>query len=262
MIGSARQRLELIGQLTIRDIAAKYQGSMLGLIWAALSPLLTVVMYTFLFSYVFQARWGPSEQSHVQYGVIIYAGLIVHACFMDVLNRATACILGHANLVKKVVFPTQIIPVVVVASALFHFLLSLTILVLMLFFTGDGPPLSALVYPLVLLPAVLYLLGLAWGLSALGVYVRDLPQIMPLLGNVLLFAGPVLYPREALPTAMQPWLLLNPITFPVEQSRALLFGQGPLDLAGLTVYVLLAVVCAGAGWTFFIKTRKGFADVL
>lgn len=220
-----------------------------------------VAMYTLLFSVVFQARWGQM-QDHVSYGVMIYAGLVLHGFLMDVISRATACIVGQANLVKKVVFPPVLLPSVVVMSAAFQLLLGVLVLLVVAWWMGFAVTWTVAWLPLVLLPFVLLNFGVAWALASLGVYLRDLQQIMPFLGNALLFTSPILFPRDAMPELIRPWLLLNPLSAVTEQVRQVaLQGQGP-DWGMWMGSMAVGLCCAALGWWWFDQTRKGFADVL
>ena len=254
---------QLIARMTRREVAGRYRGSAMGLLWSLLTPLFMLLIYTFVFSVVFKARWGEGlEQGRGQFALILFAGLIVHGLFAEVLQRAPQLILAHTNYVKKVVFPLEVLPVVQLLAASFHALVSLGVLLLAQMVLGPAIPWTALFLPLVALPLLLLTLGLAWLLASLGVFVRDIAQGMGLLTSVLLFTAPVFFPLHALPVALQPWLQLNPLTFIIEQTRAvLIWGQLP-NVGGLALYSLCALVVAMLGFAWFQKTRKGFADVL
>lgn len=257
----ARQKQQLLWQLTLRDIDAKYRGAQLGWLWALLAPLLMVAMYTLLFSVVFQARWGQM-QDHVSYGVMIYAGLVLHGFLMDVISRSTACIVGQANLVKKVVFPPVLLPTVVVLSSAFQLVLGIAVLLVAASLVGFAVTWHVVWLPVVLLPFLLLSLGLAWALASLGVYLRDLQQVMPFLGNALLFTSPILFPRDAMPELIRPWLLLNPLSAVTEQVRRVaLEGHAP-DWSLWAGAMGVGLCVAALGWWWFDQTRKGFADVL
>lgn len=257
-----RQR-ELVGQLARREIVGRYRGSFAGLAWSLFNPLLMLAVYTFVFSVAFHARWPvPAGGSDVHFSLVLFAGMIVHALFADCANRAPRLVLENVNFVKKVIFPLEILAVVCVVAALFHMVVSLLVLVAALVLSGASPGWPALALPLVLLPLVAGTLGVTWILSSLGVYVRDAAPIVTIITTVLLFLSPVFYPISALPEAYRPWLMLNPISFEVNQARAvLLFGQWP-DWGGLAAYGLAGLALAWLGFWWFQKTRRGFADVL
>lgn len=253
---------QLIARMGQREIIGRYKGSAMGLAWSFITPLFMLAIYTFVFSVVFQARWGTSEESKTQFAVVLFAGLIVHTLFSDVINRAPQLVLGNVNYVKKVVFPLEILPVVQLLSATFHALVSVVVLIAAQLVFQGSLPITALLLPVVLLPFLLLTLGLAWCLASLGVFVRDVGQTISLVTSVMLFMSPVFFPVQSLPPAMQPWMHLNPLTFVIEQVReVVVWGRLP-DWQGLAVYSLASIATAWLGFAWFQKTRKGFADVL
>ena len=253
---------QLIARMGQREIIGRYKGSAMGLAWSFITPLFMLAIYTFVFSVVFQARWGTSEESKTQFAVVLFAGLIVHTLFSDVINRAPQLVLGNVNYVKKVVFPLEILPVVQLLSATFHALVSVAVLIAAQLVFQGSLPITALLLPVVLLPFLLLTLGLAWCLASLGVFVRDVGQTISLITSVMLFMSPVFFPVQSLPPALQPWMHLNPLTFVIEQVReVVVWGRLP-DWHGLAVYSLASIATAWLGFAWFQKTRKGFADVL
>ena len=253
---------QLIARMGQREIIGRYKGSAMGLAWSFITPLFMLAIYTFVFSVVFQARWGTSEESKTQFAVVLFAGLIVHTLFSDVINRAPQLVLGNVNYVKKVVFPLEILPVVQLLSATFHALVSVVVLIAAQLVFQGSLPITALLLPVVLLPFLLLTLGLAWWLASLGVFVRDVGQTISLVTSVMLFMSPVFFPVQSLPPAMQPWMHLNPLTFVIEQVReVVVWGRLP-DWQGLAAYSLASIATAWLGFAWFQKTRKGFADVL
>ena len=253
---------QLIARMGQREIIGRYKGSAMGLAWSFITPLFMLAIYTFVFSVVFQARWGTSEESKTQFAVVLFAGLIVHTLFSDVINRAPQLVLGNVNYVKKVVFPLEILPVVQLLSATFHALVSVAVLIAAQLVFQGSLPITALLLPVVLLPFLLLTLGLAWCLASLGVFVRDVGQTISLITSVMLFMSPVFFPVQSLPPALQPWMHLNPLTFVIEQVReVVVWGRLP-DWQGLAVYSIASIATAWLGFAWFQKTRKGFADVL
>jgi len=263
MVASLWRNRQLLGQLTRREVLGRYRGSLMGLAWSFFNPLLMLAVYTFVFSVVFNARWGTGEQtSRVQFALVLFVGVIVHGVISEGINKAPGLILGNASYVKRVIFPLEILPWVVVGSAIFHAAVSLAILLLAQLLFDGGIPATALWLPLVLLPIVPMTMGLTWLLAATGVFIRDIAQLTGIITTVLMFMAPVFYPISALPEQYRKWLYLNPVTYIIEQARAVLFsGQSP-DWAGLAVYSAIALLVAGAGFWWFQMTRKGFADVV
>ncbi|MCD2511086.1 ABC transporter permease [Comamonas endophytica] len=253
----------LILQLTRREVVGRYKGSVMGMAWSFFNPVFMLAVYTFVFSVVFQARWGPgSNESRTQFAVVLFVGMIVHGLFAEVLNRSPGLILANTNYVKKVPFPLEILPVVSMGTALFHGFVSLGVLLLAFFLFNGYLHWSVLLAPLVLLPLVVLTLGLAWLLASMGVFLRDVGQTIAIITMVMMFLAPVFYPVTALPPQYRPWLMANPLTFIIEQMRAvLIWGRLP-DWSGLALYTLAATAVAWAGYAWFQKTRKGFSDVL
>lgn len=256
-----RQR-SLIWQFSKRDVLARYRGSFLGLGWSLVTPLLMLGIYTFVFRIVFKARWEGGNASDFEFALRVYSGLIVFALFAEVLNRAPRLVLDQPNLVKKVVFPLEILPWVPPLAGFFHLLLNLALLLVATAFDRGGLPVSILALPLVLLPLLPLLLAIGWFFAALGVYVRDIGQIMPTVASLLMFLSPVFFPRSSLPADWQAWLNINPLTLIIEQTRrVVLDGLWP-QWDSLAVYLALACLAAWLGGLWFQATRKGFADVL
>lgn len=249
--------------MTRRDVVGRYKGSFIGLGWSFFNPILMLIIYTFVFSVVFKARWGvDGNESKAEFAVVLFVGLIVHALFAEVINRAPGLIQTNVNYVKKVVFPLEILPVVTMGATLFHGVVSLGVLVSAFVLIHGFVHWTALLIPLILLPLVLMILGFAWLLASLGVYLRDVGQTVGILTTVMLFLSPVFYPVSRLPEKYQVLLLINPLTYVIEQARqVLIFGQVP-DWIGLAVYAAISCMVAWTGYWWFQRTRQGFADVI
>jgi lipopolysaccharide transport system permease protein len=263
MVASLWGNRQLLGQLTRREVLGRYRGSLMGLAWSFFNPLLMLAVYTFVFSVVFNARWGTGEPtSRVQFALVLFVGVIVHGVISEGINKAPGLILGNASYVKRVIFPLEILPWVVVGSAIFHAIISLAILLLAQLLFDGGIPATALWLPLVLLPIVPMTMGLTWLLAATGVFIRDIAQLTGIITTVLMFMAPVFYPISALPEQYRKWLYLNPITYIIEQARAVLFSSLSPDWTGLALYSVVALLVAIGGFWWFQMTRKGFADVV
>jgi len=260
---SLRQNRQLILQMTKREVVGRYRGSVMGLAWSFFNPVLMLIVYTFVFSMAFKARWGVrGDESKTQFAVVLFVGMIVHGLFAEVLNRAPGLILGNVNYVKKVVFPLEILPVISLGTALFHSFISLLVLLAAFGLFSGYLHWTVLLTPVVFFPLVVATLGFAWMLASLGVFIRDVGQTIGIVTTVMMFLSPVFYPITALPEAYRPWLMANPLTFIIEQARdVLIWGHLP-DWSGLAIYTAVAVLIAWAGFAGFHKTRKGFADVL
>jgi len=253
----------LILQLTRREVVGRYKGSAMGLLWSFLNPVFMLLVYTFVFSVVFKARWGVGgDESKTQFAIVLFVGMIVHTLFAEVLNRAPSLILSNVNYVKKVIFPLEILPVISMAAALFHSLVSLIVLLIAFVIFNSYLHWTVILTPLVLLPLVILTLGFAWVLASIGVFLRDVAQTIGIVTTVMMFLSPVFFPVASLPEAYRPIIMANPLTFIIEQSREVLIWGNPPNWAGLFFYTLAATVIAWSGYAWFQKTRKGFADVL
>lgn len=263
-----RQR-ELWWQLSCREVQGRYRGSMLGWGWSLITPLLMLAVYTFVFSQVFQARWGDLEQSGpLVFAINLFTGLIVFNLFSEIANQSPGLILSNANLVTKVIFPLEILPAVTMAAALFHAGTSLAVLVGFqvvngVLPTGAGGIQPTLLWlPLVWLPLVSGALALGWLLSALGVYLRDLGQVIGVATNLLMFLSAVFYPLSALPERWQPLLQLNPLVLVIEQTRRVVVNDYAPSLGYLLGGSALGLVACELAFRAFQRARRGFADVL
>lgn len=249
--------------MTKRDVVGRYKGSILGLAWSFFNPVLMLTVYTFVFSVVFKARWSlDGDESKTQFAVTLFVGMIVHGLFAEAINRAPSLAFSNVNYVKKVVFPLEILPVTTMGAALFHSLVSIGVFLAAFAIFNGYLHLTAAFIPIVLLPLVILTIGLAWILASLGVFLRDVGQTIGIVTTVMMFLSPVFYPVTALPEKFRPFIMVNPLTFIIEQAReVLIWGRSP-DWSGLGVYTLVAIIVAWAGYAWFQKTRNGFADVL
>ncbi|WP_313740196.1 ABC transporter permease [Pseudomonas sp.] len=263
LVSNLWQHRRLILQMARREVIGRYKGSVMGILWSFLNPLFMLAVYTFVFSVVFKARWTTSPgEDKADFAVLLFAGMIVHSLLAEVLNRAPGLILANVNYVKKVVFPLEILPVVSMCAALFHSAISLLVLLCAIIVLDGNISLTMLLVPVVLLPYVVFVQGLAWMLASLGVYLRDVGQTIGIITMVLLFLSPVFFPVSSLPEELRPMMNANPLTFIIEQVReVLIWGRLP-DWAGLGLYSLMALFTAWLGYAWFQRTRKGFADVL
>jgi lipopolysaccharide transport system permease protein len=195
MFVSLWRNRQLIWQMTHREVVGRYRGSVLGLAWSFFNPVLMLIVYTFVFSVVFKARWNVSGgESKTDFAIILFTGMIVFNLFAEIVNRAPGLIIYNVNYVKKVVFPLEILSWVALGSVLFHSLVSLSVLLLAQFILNQSLPWTVMLFPLVLFPLILSSLGAAWFLAAIGVYVRDVGQITGVITTILMFLSAVFYP--------------------------------------------------------------------
>ena len=262
MVASLWRNRSLAKALVQREVVGRYRGSFMGILWSFFNPVFMLIIYTFVFSVVFKARWSVGSDSKTEFALILFAGLIVFNLFAECFNRAPGLILSNVNYVKKVVFPLEILPWVALGSAMFHTLISLGVWLIAYLILFGVPHITVLLLPLVVLPLLLFIMGLTWWLASLGVYLRDVSQFIGLFTTVLMFLSPLFFPSTALPEEYRYLLLLNPLTPAIEQARDVLFWGKVPDLTMLSVYLLISSLIAWLGFAWFQKTRKGFADVL
>lgn len=254
---------DLISQMAKREVLGRYRGSVVGLGWSFFNPLLMLSVYTFFFSYVFKSRWGDANKvGHADFAIVLFVGLIIHGLFSECINRAPLLITSNINYVKKVVFPLEIFPWIAMGSALFHTSISVLVLLVLQFIISGSWQWTMIFFPLIMLPLIIVTLGFAWLLAAMGVYLRDISQTTGLITSVMLFVSPVFYPISTLPNKMQFFVMLNPLTLIIEESRkVLLYGELP-NWTALGFYSIVAIIVAWFGFWLFQMARKGFADVL
>jgi lipopolysaccharide transport system permease protein len=261
LISSLINHRKLIIQMVYREIIGRYKGSVFGLAWSFFNPIMMLLVYTFVFSVIFKAKMGGSD-SKTLFATMVFVGVIVLNLFAEVLNRSPNLIIDNVNYVKKVVFPLEVLPVIVLLSSFFHALISFSVLIIAYVVINGHLNWTIIFTPLVFFPLVLITLGLSWVLSALGVYLRDIGQSIGILVTVLMFLSPVFYPISAVPDEFKALIMANPLTYIIDQAReVIIWGHLP-DWYGLGIYTIVAVLVFWLGFVIFQKTRKGFADVL
>lgn len=253
---------ELIRNLTRRHIAAKYRGSILGLLWVVATPLIMLTIYTYVFSIIFAKRWDMILDGKTNFALFLFAGLCCHQLIAECLSRAPSLLLENKNYVKKVIFPLSTLPWILVLSASFTFCVNLAILLIMYLLMFGLPPPTMLLLPLGLLPLLMLAAGLTWVFSALGVFFRDLKHVTTILVTLLLFLTPIFYPLQAVPEQYRIFVRINPLAEIVEMVRSLTFyGQMP-DVLPWLVLLSISTLLAALGYGLFNRISGSFADVL
>lgn len=249
----------LLGQLIKRDVLLRYRGAMFGVLWIFLSPLLMLAIFAFIFGQIFQARW-PQQDTGLPFWLLLYSGLIVFNVFAETISRAPTSVLAYPSFVKKIIFPVNILPVVPLGTAMVHGAFNFFILLTALAWTGSLHG-QILLFPLLLLPILLLALGLSWFLSAWGVFIKDMTQIVPVFVQMLMFLSPVFYPVSAVPVVLRPIYQLNPLGVVIEASRAVVIGQ-PIEWSAWGIALSFGLAMSILGYAFFQRSREEFADVL
>lgn len=259
---SLYQNRQLIKSLIKREVIGRYKGTNLGIIWSVLLPLLMLLIYTFVFGSIFQSKWPGIVSSTTSFALMLFSGLMIFNVFSEVVNRAPNLILTHPNYVTKIVFPLEILGFVVIGSAVFNCFISYFIWVVAYIFLFGIPSVTIVIFPLILIPFLFFCLGILWALSALGVYFRDLSQIIGALVTILMFLSPVFYAFDSVPENYKFIVKISPLTPVIEATRNILFwGLMPSSIDFLLYFAFSMIVCF-SGFAIFQNTRKGFSDVI
>lgn len=263
LVASLWRHRDLIMTSVRREVLGRYRGSFLGVFWSFFNPLLMLLVYTFVFSIVFKARWGATgSDSKAEFALVLFAGLIVFNVFAECFNRSAGLIMNNTNYVKKVVYPLEVLPWVSLGAALFHGAVSLVVWLAAYVIFYGGLHVTVFYLPLIILPFVLFVMGVSWALASLSVFLRDVSQFVGVATTMLMFLSPIFYPISALPENYRVLLYMNPLTPVIEQAREVLFWGHAPDFLMLAYYLSISAVIAWLGFAMFQKTRKGFADVL
>lgn len=263
IIRSLSSKRELILQFTSREVSGKYKGSYLGILWAFITPLIMLCIYTFVFSFIFKARWGlGSTEGRLQFAFILFCGLTIFNVFSECITRAPFLIISNPSYVKKVVFPVEILPVSMLGAALVHYLVSLVILMAGVSIFIGFPSIHVLLLPLILLPLSLTCLGLSWFLASLGVFIRDIGTSIGLFTQILLFLTPIFYPLSAIPQRYHVFIKLNILSFFVEGARDIIIFNRTFSWQWWLSAMIGSLAVFLAGYAWFMKSKKTFADVV
>jgi len=262
----------LIWQMARREVIGRYRGSTLGVVWSFITPLLMLAVYTYAFGGILRVNAPPATTapstdaalSAPDFAAFIFAGLIVHLLFADCLIRSPTLILSNPSYVKKVVFPLEILPWVALGAALFHAVVSLTILLAASAVFHHGLPWTIIFAPLPIACLCLMIVGISWFLSSIGVFLRDTSHTISIATWMLMFVSPVFYLDKFVlgKPRLQFVMNLNPTTFIMRQLRLVVLDGKLPNFAGLALYFAIALTIAYLGLLWFNKTRKGFADVI
>ena len=251
----------LIGSMVKRDLANRYKGSMMGWLWTVVTPAVQIIIFTLIFAGIFNARFGP-ERSRFGFAIYLFCGMLPWIAFSESVQRSATALTENVNLVKRVVFPIESLPVNLALSAIVQQLVgTLVLLLLAALFERVLSP-TALLLPLLLLPQFLVTVGLGWLVASLGVFIRDTPQFTQLLLMMWMYLTPIIYPENYIP-AQYRWLVaLNPMSALIRSYRRILLEGALPDWSGLAVTLAFAASCFLLGYWWFERTKKAFVDVL
>lgn len=252
----------LLKQFTWREVEKRYKGTTLGLLWSLLTPILMLCVYTAVFGFIFGGSFGHPGETKTQFALGLFCGLLLWELIAATMAASPLLMLGNSNFVTKVIFPLEILPVAMVSSMVVHMAIGFIPLLLFILISQGTIPITALAFLLILIPVLLYTLGLAWILSAIGVFLRDIGAMMPAVITVLMFMSAIFFPPTAIPEAWRWVLMLNPAAVLISMARnAVVFHQWP-DFYLYGVELVASIVVATVGYAFFMKVKSAFADVL
>lgn len=254
-------RFELIMSLARRELLARYKGSALGIVWALLTPVVMIAIFTFIFAGIFGARFGASS-SHWDYAIYLFCGLLPWTMFQEAVLLSSTTIVSHANLVKRVVFPLETLPIAQTLSSLGNQLFGTVALLIAMLLIRQQIPLSIIWLPALLIPQLLLTLGAAWLIASLGVFLRDITQGTTLFMTAWMFLTPIIYPESIVPERYRLFINLNPFTPLIRNYRRVLIEGTTPDWSGLAYFTLFAIISFLFGYWWFARTRKNFADVI
>ncbi|MEK4496988.1 ABC transporter permease [Ureibacillus sp. FSL W8-0352] len=264
MLSYIQKHRNLIKQLTKREFEAKYRGSVLGVLWSFITPLLMLAVYTFVFSIVFKARWGVEQSDNkFEFAMIIFSGLIMYNIFSETVSKSTMVITSNVNYVKKVIFPLEILPFTTFLSSLINALINICVLLIgILLFITNWNPGGILISLIYFLPISFFSLGFAYIVASIGVYIRDLANTVGLILNILFYITPIFYPISLVPEFMHPIMNLNPLTYIVEGFRNAIFASELPNMFNFALFTISGYIFMIISLILFRKLKRGFADVL
>jgi len=255
------RRLDLILSLTKRELAARYKGSALGIIWAVLTPVVMIAIFTIIFAGIFKAKFGASS-SQWDYALYLFCGLLPWNAFQESLNLSTTAIVARANLVKRVVFPLETLPVAQTLAAIVNQLFGSIALLLGIILVRHQLHVTIAYLPLLLILQFVATLGGAWLLASLGVFIRDMAQGISLFLMAWMYLTPIIYPESIVPDSYRRIINLNPLTPLMRSYRSIFLEGGGPDWRGLGYFAVFALISFVLGYWWFARTRKNFADVV
>jgi lipopolysaccharide transport system permease protein len=253
----------LIRQFTWREFRGRYLGSYLGLLWSVATPAAMLCIYTFVFRGVLQVEWKMlPDGSALMFAVNLFGGLLVYNLFAEVAGRSPLLLVNQPHFVRKVVFPVEILPITTTAAALGHGLIALAVVGAVACVGIGLPSWHVLWLPVLLFPYVAFLMGVSWFLAAAGTFWRDFAPAVTLGLHALIFLTPVFYPLQAVPQSWQPLFRLNPLAVYVENTRRVWLWNQPPDWSTWCLTALASVAVMLAGYWWFMRVKRAFADVV
>lgn len=254
--------IKLTLALSKKEIQERYNNSFLGVLWAVINPLAMLAVFTFVFSKIFNVKFGGSTTSEVNFALALFLGLMMFNFFAECMSRATALITSHANIVKKISFPLETLALSTVAASYIHLLISFLVWLFAYFVFVGFPHKSAIFFPLIFAPLFILTYAFTLTLSAITVFFRDTSQLVSILLPATMFLSPIFFPVDAFPTDWVTLLYVNPLTVIIEEARSCFFYGREPNFVRLFIYSVVSISFLILGQWIFSKLKKGFADVI
>ena len=257
------RRREILATFARIEFVSRYHGAQLGFLWGLMSPLATLAVYTFVFSVIFKPSWaGGGDGGFLGYALILFTGISVFEVFAGCVNRTPRLLSENVNFIKKVLFPLEILPVGILWASALESLVNLALVAVGVLVSTGSLSWTALLAPLAYVPLFLLTLGVCWFLAPIGVFLKDLGNIVGVVVQLYFFATPILYPLSAVPEPYRRYLALNPLHPVVDHlRRTLIWGQMP-DWTALGIDTAVCAAIMLAGYAFFMNIKRLFADAV
>ncbi len=246
---------ELLKTSVKKEVRSKYKSSFLGIIWSFLNPLLQILVYCIIFSLILK-----NKQNH--YEIFLCCGLIPWTFFSAAINKAAFTFVENGNIIKKVYFPREILPISVVTSEAINFLISTIIILLFVCVEGIGISKNIIFYPIVLIAQYLIIISISLIISSICVYLRDLQHFVGVILQLLFYAAPIVYPMDSIPNDFQWILRINPMSYIINAYRDIFYLQKIPDLGSITLLIVIGLIICIISYKIFSRLQKGFAEQL
>jgi ABC-type polysaccharide/polyol phosphate export systems, permease component len=262
MFSSFKKNSLLLNTLVRRELAMKYKGTLFGFLWTIITPIFMLLVYSTVFVVVFKAKWHLENAEQADYALMLFVGLLCHIFISEVMTTSSSVILNNINLVKKVVFPVEILPINTVLTAFVGFVTGITLCIAYAVLKGYSSNYDFYIWlPYVFAVYIITVSAISYIFSLLGVFVRDVAQVVPVLSTVLLFTSTVFFSIESAPDKIKPLLYINPISAIADALRNIIYGIPP-DIGKLNVQLAIYAGILVLAVIIFQRIKTSFADVL
>ena len=263
---SLKQNKDLIWIFTKREIEGKYKGSLLGILWSIINPIIMLCVYTIVFSKIFQAKWGTEDGIGINdpmvFALNLFAGLIVFNIFAECAAKSTLLISNNPNYIKKVVFPIEVLGIATAGSAVFHGVINLGILVTAKILFGGSITSTFICLAILWGSFTISIVSMNWILSVLGVIAKDISQIISSIISIMMFMSPVFYPTEMVPIEVRWIAKLNPLAYVINETRAIIIDGTMPSIDKLIIFSLISVFMCEMSFRVLKRKQRLLGDRL